>query len=217
MNQDAAQLVQKCKGCQHHSNFHHRPAADMQPISASCPFDQWGLDIVGPFPIAGAQKKFLLVAVDYFSKWVEAKALAKITEKEVMKFLWKNIVCRFGIPRRLISDNGRQFLGKKIRSWCQEMKITQSFPSVVYPQANGQTEVQNRIIAQALKARLHGKATRETPYSLVYSSEAILPVEIGKSSTRIKSYPSSNDQIRAIELDLVEEKRDRTAIRMEAY
>ncbi|XP_075475756.1 uncharacterized protein LOC142511202 [Primulina tabacum] len=139
ISQDAAQLVQKCKGCQHHSNFHNRPAADMRPISASCPFDQWGLDIVGSFPIARAQKKFLLVVVDYFSKWVEAELLAKITEEEVMKFLWKNIVCRFGIPRRLISDNGRQFQGKKITSWCQEMKIAQSFTSVAYPQANGQT------------------------------------------------------------------------------
>ncbi|XP_075499061.1 uncharacterized protein LOC142537427 [Primulina tabacum] len=55
MDQDAARLVQKCQGCQHHSNFHHRPTASMQPISASCPFDQWGLDIVGPFPMARAQ------------------------------------------------------------------------------------------------------------------------------------------------------------------
>ncbi|XP_073051318.1 uncharacterized protein [Primulina eburnea] len=107
-----------------------------------------------------------------------------------------------------------------------------------YPQANGQTEVTNRIIVQALKARLYGKGknwveelpsvlyaywttprscTRETPYSLVYGSEAVLPVEIGQSSTRIESYPSNNDQARVIELDLVEERRDQAAIRMEAY
>ncbi|XP_075475755.1 uncharacterized protein LOC142511186 [Primulina tabacum] len=94
------------------------------------------------------------------------------------------------------------------------------------------------IIVQAIKARLHGKgkdwveelpsilwayrtiprtATRETPYYLVYGSEAVLPVEIGQSSTRIESYPNDNDQTRAIELDFVEEKRDRAAIRIEAY
>ncbi|XP_075515587.1 uncharacterized protein LOC142550234 [Primulina tabacum] len=111
----------------------------MKPIWASCTFDQWGMDIVGPFPIARAQKKFLLVAVDYFSKWVEAEPFAKITEQEVLKFLWKNIVCRFGVPKRLISDNGRQFQGKEMMSWCRKMKITQSFTSVAYPQANGQT------------------------------------------------------------------------------
>ncbi|XP_073304553.1 uncharacterized protein [Primulina huaijiensis] len=145
---------------------------------------------------------------------------------------------RYGIPRRLISDNGRQFQGKKITSWWQEMKSIQSFTSVAYPQANGQSEVTNRIIVQALKARLYGKdknwveelssilwayrttprsSTQETPYSLVYGSEAVLPVEIGQSSIRIESYPSNNDQSRAIELDLVEEKRDQAAIRVEAY
>ncbi|XP_075475638.1 uncharacterized protein LOC142508094 [Primulina tabacum] len=150
-----------------------------------------------------------------FHPWVEAEPLAKITEEEIMKFLWKNIVCKYGIPRKLISYNGRQFQGKKITTWCQEMKIIQSFTSVTYPQANGQTEVTNRIIVQALKARLHGKgkdwveelpivlwayrttprsSTQETPYSLVYCSEAVLPVEIGQSSTRIESYLSNNDQ-----------------------
>ncbi|XP_075479477.1 uncharacterized protein LOC142520370 [Primulina tabacum] len=155
----------------------------------------------------------------------------------LLKCLSKNEI-EYGIPRKLISDNGRQFQGKKITSWCQEMKIIQSFTSVAYPQANGQTEVTNRIIAQALKARLHGKGqdwveelpsvlwvyrttprttTRETPYSLVYGSEAVLLVEIGQSSTRIESYPNNNDQSRAIELDFIEEERDRAAIQMEAY
>ncbi|XP_073033747.1 uncharacterized protein [Primulina eburnea] len=118
------------------------------------------------------------------------------------------------------------------------MKITQSFTSVAYPQANGQTEVANRIIVQALKARLQGKGkdwveelpsvlwayrttprepTQETPFSLIYGSEAVLPVEIGKVSSRVESYPSQNDQSRAMELDLVEEKRDQETIRMEAY
>ncbi|XP_073042035.1 uncharacterized protein [Primulina eburnea] len=116
MHQDAARVVRSCEGCQRHSNINHHPTALMKPIRASCPFDQWGLDIVGSFLVARAQKKFLLVEIDYFSKWVEAEPLAKITEGEVLKFLWKNIVCRFGIPRKLISDNGRQFQGNKVRA-----------------------------------------------------------------------------------------------------
>ncbi|XP_073138204.1 uncharacterized protein [Henckelia pumila] len=128
-----------------------RPAEYMKAVVAACPFDQWGMDTVGPFPVSTGQRKFLLVAVDYFSKWVEAEPLAKITENEVLNFLWKNIVCRFGIPRRLVSDNGRQFCGSKVRAWCQEMKIEQVFTSVAYPQGNGQVEVTNRTIVQALK------------------------------------------------------------------
>ncbi|XP_073137054.1 uncharacterized protein [Henckelia pumila] len=109
MQADASKISRSCEGCQRFGNIQHSPASNLNPIWASCPFDQWGLDIVGPFPLARAQKKFLLVAVDYFSKWVEAEPLAKITEAEVMKFLWKSIVCRFGLPRKLVSDNGRQF------------------------------------------------------------------------------------------------------------
>ncbi|KAL0448801.1 UNVERIFIED_CONTAM: hypothetical protein Slati_1436500 [Sesamum latifolium] len=76
---------------------------------------QLGIDIVGPFLVATGQRKFLLVAIDYFTKWVEAEPLARITEGEVMKFIWKNIVCRFGIPKEIISDNGRQFQGRRIQ------------------------------------------------------------------------------------------------------
>lgn len=239
MNRDSVQIVKSCEGCQKHGYFSHQPASIYKPIISSCPFDQWGLDIVGPLPIARAQKKFLLVDVDYFSKWVEAEPLARITEDEVLKFLWKNIVCRFGIPRKLVSDNGRQFQGGRIQSWCQEMKINQSFTSVAYPQANGQTGVINRILMQALKTRLEGvgqdwveelpgvlwayrttpkTATGETPFSLVYGSEAVLPVEIGQSSARIAHYNEDcNQEAQTNEMELIEEKRERATIRMESY
>ncbi|XP_073137642.1 uncharacterized protein [Henckelia pumila] len=84
---EALSLVVSCDICQRHSRLQHQPAALMKGIVAACPFDQWEIDILGPFPPAPAQKKFLLVAIDYFSKWVEAEALARITEGEVLKFL----------------------------------------------------------------------------------------------------------------------------------
>ena len=64
---------------------------------------------MGPFPIAVQQLKFLIVGIDYFTKWVEAEALATITEKNMRSFVWRSIICRFGIPRVLISNNGKQF------------------------------------------------------------------------------------------------------------
>ena len=70
------------------------------------PFAQWGLDILSPFPIGTRQMKFLVVGIDCFMKWVEAKPLAKITQQNVKKFIWKSIVCRFGVPKVLVSDNG---------------------------------------------------------------------------------------------------------------
>ena len=78
-------------------------------MTAPWPFAQWGLDIIGPFPIVMWQLKFLIVAIDNFTKWVEAEALATIMEKNVRSFVWKNIVYRYEIPRVLVSDNGKQF------------------------------------------------------------------------------------------------------------
>ncbi|KAL0394717.1 UNVERIFIED_CONTAM: hypothetical protein Slati_4437900 [Sesamum latifolium] len=112
------------------------------------------MDIVRPFPVASGQRKFLLVAIDYFTKWVKAEPLARITEEEVMKFIWKNIVCHFGVPREIISDNGRQFQGRRIHEWCQGLHIKQRFTSVAHPQSNGQVEVTNRILVQGIKRRL---------------------------------------------------------------
>ncbi|KAL0414907.1 UNVERIFIED_CONTAM: hypothetical protein Sradi_1692400 [Sesamum radiatum] len=114
MKQDAIRLVSKCKRCQKHSSLIHQPAEPLTTM-LSLPLYAMGHRHRRPFPSGAGQRKFLFVAVDYFTKWVEAEPLARITEGEVMKFIWKNIICRFGIPREIISNNGRQFQGRKIQ------------------------------------------------------------------------------------------------------
>ncbi|KAL0446274.1 UNVERIFIED_CONTAM: hypothetical protein Slati_1755300 [Sesamum latifolium] len=98
MKQDARYLENKCEKCEKHATLIHQPAEPLNVMLSPCPFSQWGRDIVEPFPLAPEQKKFFLVAIDYFTKWVEAKPLARITEGKVIKFIWKNIICRFGLP-----------------------------------------------------------------------------------------------------------------------
>ncbi|KAL0303534.1 UNVERIFIED_CONTAM: Gag-Pol polyprotein [Sesamum radiatum] len=227
---DAVEFARKCESCQRYASLIHTPATPMEPIRIACPFNQWGIDILGPFPQAVAQKKFIVVAVEYFSKWVEAEALAKITEREMINFIWKNIICRFGIPRVLISDNGTQFQGKAITAWCKELKIQQNFTAVGNPQENGQTEVTNRTILQHLKTRLEGakgswveelpgvlwayrttprSATGETPFCLVFGTEAIIPAEIGEETQRVAQYErEKNQEERAFDLTMIEERRD---------
>ncbi|KAL2228390.1 UNVERIFIED_CONTAM: Gag-Pol polyprotein [Sesamum indicum] len=207
----------------------------MEPIKIACPFDQWGIDIVGPFSPAQAYKKFIIEAVEYFTKWVEAEAVAKISEKEVINFIWKNIICRFGLPRILISDNGTQFHGRKITKWCKELKIAQHLTVVANPQANGQTKVTNRTILQHLKTRLENKgswvdelpgvlwayrttprtATGETLFCLVYGTKAIIPAKIGEESQRVAMYdPETNQDERRFDLTVIEEKRDASYARI---
>ncbi|KAL0355472.1 UNVERIFIED_CONTAM: hypothetical protein Sradi_3994100 [Sesamum radiatum] len=128
MKQDAIRLVSKCERCQKHSPLIHQLAEPLNTMLSPFPFIQWGIDIVGPFPLATGQRKFLLVAIDYFTKWVEEEPLARITEGEVMKFIWKNIVCRFAIPREIISDNGRQFQGRRIQNGVKACTLRKGSP-----------------------------------------------------------------------------------------
>lgn len=106
---DAKELVRKCEKCQKCAPFIHRPSRDLQPILNPLPFGQWGLDILGPFPEAPYQKKWLIVGINYFSKWIEAEAASNITEQKVRKFIWQNIISRFGVPKVFVFDHGRQF------------------------------------------------------------------------------------------------------------
>ena len=78
-------------------------------MMALWPFAQWGLNILSPIPVGTRQMKFLVVGIDYFTKWVEVEPLANITQQNVKNLVWKNIVCRFEVPKVLVSDNGRQF------------------------------------------------------------------------------------------------------------
>ena len=87
-------------------------------MMALWPFAQWGLDVLGLFPTRIRQMKFLMVRIDYFTKWVEAETLAKIRQQNFKNFVWKNIVCRFGVPRILVFDNGRQFDNTPFRDFC---------------------------------------------------------------------------------------------------
>ena len=125
-------------------------------MTALRPFTQWGLDIMGPFLTALRQLKFLVVGIDYFTKWVKAKPLSTITEKSIYNLLWRNIICRYRIPRVLISDNGKQFDNSAFRDFCSDLGIKNHYSSLAHPQANRQVEVTNRILLKIIKTQLEG-------------------------------------------------------------
>ena len=121
MQKDAKAYVKTCNKCQRFSNIIRQPTEELTPMMAPWPFAQWGLYIVGPFPTVLRQLKFLVVGIDYFTKWVEAEALATITEKNIRGFVWRCIICRFGISRVLVSDNGKQFYNNPFRDFCSQL------------------------------------------------------------------------------------------------
>lgn len=107
MHQDAKNEIERCQSCQIHASVSKMPKQDLIPVTTAWPFYKWGIDIVGPFPQGVGNMKFLIVVVDYFTKWVEAKPLATITGQHVINFVWEHIVCRFGVPHVMVSDNGK--------------------------------------------------------------------------------------------------------------
>ena len=92
---------------------------------------------MGPFPIALRQLKFLIVGIDYFTKWVEAETLATITKKNMRSFVWRSIICRFGILKILVSDNEKQFDNDSFCDFCSQLGIRNHYSSPAHPQANG--------------------------------------------------------------------------------
>ena len=110
----------------------------------------------GPLPDGLRQLKFVVVSINYFTKWVEAKPLATITEKSIRTFVWRNIICRYGIPRVLVSDNGKQFDNGAFRDFYTKLDIKNHYSSPAHPQANGQVEVTNRTLLKIIKTRLEG-------------------------------------------------------------
>nr|GFA90341.1 reverse transcriptase domain-containing protein [Tanacetum cinerariifolium] len=205
MHKDAQDMIHKCSDCQVHRPITRHPQQPLTPITAPWPFYKWGIDIAGPFPEGPGKVKFQIVAMDYFTKWIEAKAVATITGEQVKKFVWDNIVSCFGIPGEIISDNGKLFTDNPFKGWCDKLNITQHFTSVKHPQSNVLAERANKSLGEGIKARLeegnknwveelphilwahrtmikssHGDA----PFSLTYGTEAVIPAEIGMPTYR---------------------------------
>nr|GFC14772.1 reverse transcriptase domain-containing protein [Tanacetum cinerariifolium] len=193
----------------------HKDAQDMIRKCSDCPFPE------GPGKV-----KFLIVAMDYFTKWIEAKAVATITGGQVKKFVWDNIICRFGIPGEVISDNGKQFADNPFKDWCDKLNITQHFASVKHPQSNGLVESieahlgeGNKNWVEELPHVLWAHRTMiksshgDTPFSLTYGTEAVIPAEIGMPTYRTTVVDVvNNDEELRLNLDLLEERRELAAM-----
>ena len=112
---NAEDIVRACKGCQFYAKQTHLPAQELRTIPITWPFAVWGLDMVGPLKKAPGGFTHLLVAIDKFTKWIEAKPITTIDSKEAVKF-FLDIVYRFGVPNSIITDNGTNFTGHYSKS-----------------------------------------------------------------------------------------------------
>ncbi|GJR18230.1 reverse transcriptase domain-containing protein [Tanacetum coccineum] len=208
MHTDARKLIRECNDCQVHRPILRNPQQNLTPITSPWPFYKWGIDIAGPFPEGPGKVKFLIVAIDYFTKWIEAKPIATIT--------------------------GNQFRDNPFKDWCEKLCIRQCFASVKHLQANGLVERENRSLGEGITARLDERSkdwigelshvlwahrtmikssNGETPFSLTYGTEAVIPAEIGMPTLQTAKVDlTKNDEALEINLYLIEEKREQAAI-----
>jgi len=238
IKKDAQNFTKKCQECQRFGAVFNAPPEEIHQICSPWPFSRSGVDILGTFPLAKGQVKFLIVVVDYFTKWIEAEPIATITAHKVQNFLWKHVICRHGLPHSVVTDNGRQFTDRHFEQFFKGLGIKHLVTTVEHPQTNGQAEAANKVILSELKKRLGQlkglwaeeipnvlwgyhctpqSSTKETPYRLTYGTDVMIPVELGEASWRREHFDeqSNNDNLRA-DLDMVQEVLEEARIRAKA-
>nr|GEZ25075.1 reverse transcriptase domain-containing protein [Tanacetum cinerariifolium] len=190
-------LVKSSDACQRQGKISQRDEMPQNSIQVCEIFDVWGIDFMGPFP-SSRGNKYILVVVDYLSKWVKAKALSTNDARVVCKFL-KSLIARFGTPRAIISARGTHFCNDQFAKVMLKYGVTHRLATAYHPQTSGQVKVSNRGLKRILERAVgENRASwsdklddalwafrtafktpiRCTPYKLVYGKACHLPIKL---------------------------------------
>ncbi|GKV35924.1 hypothetical protein SLEP1_g44125 [Rubroshorea leprosula] len=236
---DTTHFVHRCPKCQLFAHLTHQPAKELTNLVAPWPFAQWGLDLLGPFMKGVGGVTHLIIGVNYFTKWVEARPLSNLTSKRVEDFVFSSIICWYGIPNQIVADNGTQFNCSAFRDFCSSYGIKVQFTSVYHPESNGMVEYVNKAILDGIKLRLEQHKARwadelnnvlwayrttsrtttgETLYHLTFGTKASIPIEIRVLSFRVTHFDQGrNGQLLRENLDLLDEVREEARLRTLVY
>jgi len=199
-----------CQECQRFENIQKSLASAMNPIVKLWPFRGWGIDLNGQiFPSSSKGHKFVLVATDYFTKWVEAIPLKEASSTNVIEFIRGHMIYRFGVRQSITTDQRKIFASKEFEDFAANIGFKLINSSPYYAQANGKAEASNQILIKIIKKKIkeyprklhsilsetlwsyrlaYHRLTKCSPYDLVYGNEAMLPWEISLGSQRISQH-----------------------------
>ncbi|PKI41476.1 hypothetical protein CRG98_038123 [Punica granatum] len=134
MDTDCVKRVRHCHLCQVYANQIKAPPNELHPMAALWPFSMWDMDVIGPVnPKVSNGHLFILVAIDYFTKWIEPITLASVTAKAAARFLKRDIIARYGVPATLITDNAKNLNNKLINELCAQFRIQHRNSSPYHP------------------------------------------------------------------------------------
>eukprot|EP00253_Pinus_taeda_P024101 PITA_24101 len=144
--EDSKKYMKSSDSCQRMGRPTTTDEMPLQPQVHLDPFEKWALEFIGPINPTSKGKKYILVCIDYVTKWAEAKALVRATEKTVVNFLFEEIFVRYGVPREIVTDQGTQFTSKLLKDITEKYQIKQRRSTPYHPQANGQVESTNKTL-----------------------------------------------------------------------
>src|SRR5438045_3435471 len=195
MYDDIKKYVKSCDTCQRRGQKGGK--SYLNPIEVGEPFKRIGIDFVGPLEKTKRRNRYILVVTNYLTKWPEARAMKEATVENVVKFIYKGIICKHGCPKIILSDRGTHFRNKLVEGLCEKFEIKHKLSSPYHPQTNGLVERFNRTLCESL-AKVSKKenewdihigsvlfayrttkhsTTKMTPFFMVYGREAILPID----------------------------------------
>ncbi|XP_043725840.1 uncharacterized protein LOC122672428 [Telopea speciosissima] len=190
MTTDCIKYAKGCWACQTHGPVQRLPATEFNPVVKPWPFRGWAMDLIGKITLPAMQGHcFIIVAIDYFTKWVEAVPMKGVSQAEVIKFLKSHIIHRFGLPETVTCDNESVFIGDEVVAFTTELGITFTHSTPYYAQGNGQAEASNKILKGCL-----AKVVDDNPWRWAdMLSEGLMP--------------TAYSEVMMTELDDLEEER----------
>nr|KYP42718.1 Pro-Pol polyprotein [Cajanus cajan] len=205
---DCLEFAKSYEECQRHGPIQRVPTSELNSIIKPWPFRGWAIDIIGQIhPPSSKNHKYILVAIDYFTKWVEEIPLKEVEQKDIINFVEDHIITRFRIPQTITTDQSTVFTGRKVAQYAQSRWIKLITSTPYYAQANRQIEAANKLIISLIKKHISKKprnwhetlvqvlwayrnsprdAIKTTPYKLVYGHEGILPIDINLQSIHVQ-------------------------------
>lgn len=233
---DSHAITRRCIKCQKCAGRFKKAALPLQPVMVEEPFQQWGLDVIGPITLSSlVQHKCILTATDYFTIWAEAIPLRVINSNQVVSFLNSNIISRFGLPEVLVFDNASYFNSADLTEFALDKGIKLRYSSNYYPQGNGLSKSTNKNLVRILKKTINDHhrnwhtqlinalwsdrvtpkaAIGNSPFFLVYGKEVILPPNLFLPSLQLSNSAQQQDMptmTQRINLLLkLEEERNKT-------